>query len=78
MNIKKNSEYVQMKDYLQEKIQKMKKTANGLQDKIESDSHHLSKDQINALKSLKRSTLNAIKNDKKELDKLRIDRDKAT
>jgi hypothetical protein len=61
-----------MIDYLETKILKMEKTAKNLQKRIKNESKELSTDQIKGLQSLEKSTVNAIKEDKKDLYHLKI------
>jgi hypothetical protein len=62
--------------FIERKIQKMQKTAKGLQYKIEKESNQLSENQLNGLRSLKKSTDNAITKNKNELKKLELQKNK--
>lgn len=67
-----------MIDYLETKIQKMQKTAEGLQKRIKNESQSLTADQIKGLQSLEKSTVNAINQDKKYLYHLKNKENKDT
>ena len=74
MKNKQNNHY--MMYFIERKIQKMQKTAKGLQYKIEKESNQLSENQLNGLRSLKKSTDNAITKNKNELKKLELQKNK--